>query len=100
MIGIFALLLFTVIAKQLYPTLGEKRINNLFSKLEFPYIQWSDLYVPNSKRGMSQLDHVLLGKNALFVIEAKNYQGWIYGSENSQMPGCSVFPKCRYSKTS
>ncbi|CAI9393729.1 NERD domain-containing protein [Niallia sp. Sow4_A1] len=97
MIGIFALLLFLVIANRFYPTIkgfiGEMRVNKLLSKLEFPYKQWRDLYVPNSKRGMSQIDHVLFGKNALFIIETKNYQGWIYGSENSQTWTQAIYKK-------
>lgn len=32
---------------------------------------------------MSQIDHVVISKYELFVIETKNYKGWIFGSENA-----------------
>lgn len=32
---------------------------------------------------MSQIDHVVVSKYGVFVIETKNYKGWIFGSENA-----------------
>ena len=31
--------------------------------------------------GTVQIDHVIVSRFGIFVIEAKNYQGWIFGSE-------------------
>lgn len=31
----------------------------------------------------TQIDHIILGPNGIFVIETKNYKGWIFGSEHS-----------------
>ena len=31
-----------------------------------------------------QIDHLMINKNGVFVIETKNYRGRIYGDENSQ----------------
>ncbi|MDN7244612.1 NERD domain-containing protein [Planococcus shenhongbingii] len=31
----------------------------------------------------TQIDHIVIGRNGIFVIETKNYQGWIFGSEKS-----------------
>lgn len=31
----------------------------------------------------AQIDHVVIGRTGIFVIETKNYKGWIFGSENS-----------------
>jgi predicted RNA-binding Zn-ribbon protein involved in translation (DUF1610 family) len=31
----------------------------------------------------TQLDHIVVGSNGIFVIETKNYKGWIFGSEHS-----------------
>ena len=36
----------------------------------------------NTNNGTTQLDHVIVSRFGIFVIEAKNYQGWIFGSEN------------------
>lgn len=32
---------------------------------------------------MSQIDHIVVSKYGVFVIETKNYKGWIFGSENA-----------------
>jgi hypothetical protein len=36
-----------------------------------------DVTIP-SKTGTTQIDHVIVSKFGLFVIETKNYKGWIY----------------------
>ena len=36
----------------------------------------------NTSNGTVQIDHVIVSRFGIFVIEAKNYQGWIFGSEN------------------
>lgn len=33
--------------------------------------------------GTTQIDHILIGRTGLFVIETKRYQGWIFGSAES-----------------
>ena len=35
-------------------------------------------------RGSSQIDHVVISIYGIFVIETKNYSGWIHGNENSE----------------
>jgi len=37
----------------------------------------------STKDGTTQIDHVIVSKYGLFVIEAKNIKGWIYGDERS-----------------
>ena len=32
----------------------------------------------------AQIDHILIRKNGIFVIETKNYSGWIFGSEEQK----------------
>ncbi len=32
----------------------------------------------------SQIDHIVISDFGIFVIETKNYKGWIFGSENSE----------------
>lgn len=43
----------------------------------------NDLILPTT-RGTSQIDHVVISKYGIFVIETKNYKGWIFGHENSE----------------
>ena len=40
------------------------------------------MLVDNGKS--SQIDHILINQNGVFVIETKNYSGRIYGNENQQ----------------
>ena len=42
-----------------------------------------DLTLP-TPRGSTQIDHVYVSKYGVFVVETKNYQGWIFGSENQK----------------
>ncbi|MBI2358572.1 MAG: NERD domain-containing protein [Deltaproteobacteria bacterium] len=40
--------------------------------------------VVNTRTGTTQIDHVLLSRFGIFVIETKNYNGWIFGSESQK----------------
>ncbi len=44
------------------------------------YRRIDDLIIPASD-GTTQIDHLLVSKFGIFVIETKNYQGWIYGKQ-------------------
>jgi hypothetical protein len=47
------------------------------------YRGFSDLYVPRPDGdGLTQVDHVVVSPFGIFVIETKNYTGWIYGAEH------------------
>lgn len=45
------------------------------------YRRFHDIIIP-SKNGTTQIDHLLISQYGLFIIETKNYKGWIFGSEN------------------
>jgi restriction system protein len=45
------------------------------------YRRIDDLIVP-STNGTTQIDHILVSPFGIFVIETKNMNGWIFGSEN------------------
>ena len=63
--------------------IGEKKLSSLLMFLDKEvYHIYNDLYIETS-RGTSQIDHVVVSKFGIFVIETKTYQGWIYGGENS-----------------
>jgi len=61
--------------------LGEYKINIQLDQLPKNCKYLSDLLIinPKSKSGYSQIDHVVITPQAIFVIETKNYQGTIYG---------------------
>jgi len=47
------------------------------------YRGFSDLYLPRPDGdGLTQVDHAVVSPYGIFVIETKNYTGWIYGSEH------------------
>lgn len=42
-------------------------------------------YLPRERNETTEVDVILLTYNGIFVIESKNYDGWIYGSENQEL---------------
>ena len=61
---------------------GERRVNaTLGRKLdEQDYILLKDLTLPASQ-DTTQVDHVVLSRFGIFVIETKNMSGWIFGGK-------------------
>lgn len=45
---------------------------------------FNDLLFKTSERHSCQIDHVVINKHGIFVIETKNYSGCIYGEENAR----------------
>lgn len=46
-------------------------------------------------RGTSQIDHVIVSNYGIFVIETKNYTGWIFGDDNKSLLDSSYLQKQR-----
>ena len=44
-----------------------------------------NLYIPRENNKFTEIDIVLLTAKGLFVIESKNFKGWIFGNENQKM---------------
>ena len=45
------------------------------------YSRYHDLIVP-SRNGTAQIDHLLVSRYGVFIVESKNWRGWIFGSVN------------------
>ncbi len=62
---------------------GERAVSRGLSRLDATtYHTFHDLYLPRPDgQGSTQLDHVVVSRFGVFVIETKNYRGWIFGSE-------------------
>ena len=62
---------------------GEKKTQfNLWLGLDSNlYQRFHDVIIPSS-HGTTQIDHILVSPFGIFVVETKNYKGWIYGSED------------------
>lgn len=56
------------------------------------YHVFNDVTLPTPK-GTSQIDHLVVSRYGLFVIETKNYKGWIYGGENSEQWTQNIYGK-------
>lgn len=66
--------------------LGEYKINIQLDQLPKDNKHLSDIMITNSRSrtGYSQIDHVVVSPNGLFVIETKNYNGEIKGGRSDQ----------------
>lgn len=64
--------------------LGEFRVNRLLSQLpKSDYTLLKDVTLP-TEDGTTQIDHVVVSKFGIFVVETKNIKGWIFGSKNQK----------------
>ncbi|MFU8892697.1 MAG: nuclease-related domain-containing protein [Luteolibacter sp.] len=65
---------------------GERAVSKSLSRLDPEIYQtFHDLYLPRPDgKGTTQLDHVVVSPFGIFVIETKNYRGWIFGSEKQR----------------
>lgn len=43
-----------------------------------------NLYIPKGKDRTTEIDLVFLHETGVYVVESKNYSGWIFGDDNSQ----------------
>ncbi|AZQ66820.1 nuclease [Silicimonas algicola] len=84
----FAILLFGLVAFGVWyvespgfkGAVGENRVNaGLRRHLSEEYQIFADLTLP-SRGGTTQIDHVVVSRFGVFVIETKNMKGWIFGS--------------------
>ncbi|WP_045590237.1 nuclease-related domain-containing protein [Vibrio vulnificus] len=59
---------------------GEFLVNRLLSKLpESDYTPIKDVTLPTND-GTTQVDHIVVSRYGIFVVETKNMKGWIFGS--------------------
>ena len=73
--------------------IGEKRIHRVLDKLGEDYRIFNDIYVPKQDGQLTQVDHVVVSKYGVFVIETKNYSGWIFGSEKQKNWTQTIYKK-------
>lgn len=63
---------------------GEARVARELRALQDEDFQVFNDVLLKTQRGTSQIDHVVISTYGIFVIETKNYSGWIHGNENSE----------------
>lgn len=62
---------------------GEKWVHNILMELPDEYYVMDDV-VLRTEKGTTQIDHIVISKYAVFVIETKNYSGEIFGDDNNK----------------
>jgi hypothetical protein len=82
-IPLVCLIIIALILKKFTPRIlgiiGEKSVASFLSALDSKkYLLINDLMIKNEVR-TSQIDHVVISNYGIFVIETKNYEGWIMG---------------------
>ncbi|MEZ8111006.1 NERD domain-containing protein [Vibrio splendidus] len=73
---------------------GEKKTTlNLWATLsDSKYHRYHDLYIP-TYNGTAQIDHLVISQYGIFVVETKNYKGWVFGDEYSAQWTQSLYGK-------
>ena len=82
------LIVFLYILKLIIPKykgqLGEKIAKKELEKLNKGYLILNDIMVYSDNK-THQIDHIVISKFGIFVIEMKNYGGKIFGKENDKI---------------
>lgn len=47
---------------------------------EMVYHRLNNVTLPKNNGMTTQIDHIIISRQGIFVIETKNYQGWIFGN--------------------
>ena len=69
--------------------IGEREVSNILGSLPKEYHVINNAIIPDqttdsNKKYTTQIDHLVVSPYGIFVIETKNYSGWIFGNENSK----------------
>lgn len=62
---------------------GERSINFKLHFLPDEYHIINDVYIHINDKSV-QIDHIVVSKYGVFVIETKNFKGWIFGNDKSE----------------
>lgn len=83
LVAFILIILFRIKMPSIKGRLGENKVSNILKRLSDEYFVINDLLLKTS-RETTQIDHVVISKYGIFVIETKNYKGWICGCESSE----------------
>lgn len=78
----FAFLYFYLSSPTVIGAAGERSVSSTLSRKldEKDYILLDDLTLP-TMHGTTQVDHIVVSRYGVFVIETKNMSGWIFGGK-------------------
>ncbi len=74
---------------------GEKHVARKLDWLPKEYITLNDVLLP-TRYGTTQIDHIVISPYGIFIIETKNYKGWIFGHQDSEEWKQSLLGKRSY----
>ena len=89
MIIVFILIILVYFLIKIYSpkikgSIGEAKVNTRLNFLGKEYIVLKDILINSINGYTSQIDELVLSEYGLFVIETKNYKGWIFGNEKAE----------------
>lgn len=61
--------------------------------LSAEYILLNNCTLPDQKDGMTQIDHILISPYGVFIVETKNYTGWIFGNARQKQWTQKIYKK-------
>ena len=76
-------ILFSLYEAKIKGFIGEKAISLLINGLPEDKYRVLNNIMLRSSHGLTQVDHIIVSVYGIFVIETKNYKGWITGGEHS-----------------
>lgn len=73
---------------------GERAVQSTIRKQLNPlvYVDLHNVTLP-TRDGSTQIDHLIFSPYGLFVLETKNFQGWIFGTERQSQWTQQIFKK-------
>ena len=74
--------------------IGESRTAYYLHKLPTDtYTVFNDVIVTDSEGRTTQIDHIVVSRYGIFVVETKCYKGWIFGNEPGRCHPCRLHLK-------
>ena len=84
LIAAAALLFFNLYSPNIKGKWGENKVANILSRLPKEEYKVINDVIIQTNGYTSQIDHLVVSIYGIFVVETKNYTGWITGYENSK----------------
>ena len=72
-------------------SIGEKKVNQILENINDAKLL-KDIIL-KTENGTTQIDHILIHKKGIFVIEIKNFKGWIFGKEKDKYWVQTIYSK-------
>ena len=83
-VSILAIYFWKLYSPKIKGIIGEKSISSILYFLDKSKYKVINNIVLKKDTKTSQIDHIVISDFGIFVIETKNYKGWIIGHENSE----------------